>query len=114
MIVIMITMMMLMMMIYCESYDDHDINDHDQENGPLYAFLGDLYLMHRDEGLDHDDNGQHYNDGDTNLPVVEYFYFDLQTLVAADRVLKEVPVEKIVQLMRMMGIIVNIIVTKVR
>ena len=25
---------------------------------PPYAFLGDLYLMHRDEGLDHDDNGQ--------------------------------------------------------
>ena len=60
---------------------------------PLYAFLGDLYLMHRDEGLDHDDKGQHYNDGDTDLPVVEYFYFNLQTLVATDRVLKEVPVK---------------------
>ena len=60
---------------------------------PPYAFLGDLFLMHRDEGLDHDDNGQHYNDGDTDLSVVEYFYFDLQTLVAADRVLKEVPVK---------------------
>ena len=33
------------------------------------------------------------NDGDRDLPVVEYFYFDLQTLVAADRVLKEVPVK---------------------
>ena len=49
--------------------------------------------MHRDESLDHDDKGQHYNDGATDLSVVEYFYFDLQTLVAADRVLKEVPVK---------------------
>ena len=65
-----------------------------QDNGPcMPSFLGDLYLMHRDEGLDHDDNSQHYNDGDTDLSVVEYFYFDLQTLVAADRVLKEVPVK---------------------
>ena len=30
---------------------------------------------------------------DRDLSVVEYFYFDLQTLVAADRVLKEVPVK---------------------